>query len=66
MVWSGFYALHGANQDWNRGQVSLLLETDVFRERAGYRASDRSLLPETLRARRCTLGGEPHLVTGTR
>ncbi len=29
-VWSGFYALHGANQDWNGGRVTLLLETDVF------------------------------------
>ena len=31
MVWSGFYALHGANEDWNRdGQVELLLEVDCF------------------------------------
>jgi len=29
-VWSGFYALRGANEDWNRGRVTLLLETDVF------------------------------------
>lgn len=29
-VWSGFYALRGANQDWNGGRVTLLLETDVF------------------------------------
>jgi hypothetical protein len=29
-IWSGFYALRGANEDWNRGEVALLLETDVF------------------------------------
>jgi hypothetical protein len=29
-IWSGFYALRGANADWNRGEVSLLLETNVF------------------------------------
>lgn len=29
-IWSGFYALHGANEDWNDGEVMLLLETDVF------------------------------------
>ena len=29
-IWSGFYALHGANEDWNTGEVTLLLETDVF------------------------------------
>ena len=29
-IWSGFYALHGANEDWNEGSVTLLLETDVF------------------------------------
>jgi hypothetical protein len=30
MLWSGFYALRGANEDWNRGEVALLLETDCF------------------------------------
>ena len=29
-VWSPFYALRGANEDWNAGRVTLLLETDVF------------------------------------
>lgn len=29
-IWSGFYALRGANEDWNKGSVTLLLETDVF------------------------------------
>jgi len=29
-IWSGFYALHGANEDWNKGSVTLLVETDVF------------------------------------
>ena len=29
-IWSLFYALRGANEDWNEGRVTLLLETDVF------------------------------------
>ena len=30
-IWSGFYALRGANEDWNReGKVDLLLKTNVF------------------------------------
>ena len=30
-VWLGFYALRGANEDWNKdGRVELILETDVF------------------------------------
>ena len=29
-IWSPFYALRGANEDWNSGRVTLLLETDVF------------------------------------
>ena len=29
-VWSGFYALHGANEDWNKGEVELLVESDCF------------------------------------
>ncbi len=59
MVWSGFYALRGANEDWNRGQVSLLLEVDCF---------ERGQDTEALVAALCrihpddmTLGGEPHL-----
>ncbi len=59
MVWSGFYALRGANEDWNRGQVTLLLETDCF---------ERGQDTEALVAKLCrihptdlTLGGEPHL-----
>ena len=30
MIWSGFYALRGANEDWNQGEVTLRLETDCF------------------------------------
>lgn len=29
-IWWGSYALRGANEDWNNGEVTLLLETDVF------------------------------------
>jgi hypothetical protein len=29
-LWSGFYQLRGAEEDWNGGTVSLRLETDVF------------------------------------
>ena len=59
MVWSGFYALRGANEDWNHGQVTLLLETDCF---------ERNQNTEALVAALCrihpgdlSLGGEPHL-----
>jgi hypothetical protein len=59
MLWSGFYALRGANQDWNHGQVSLLVETDCY---------ERGQDTEALIANLCriypadmTLGGEPHL-----
>jgi hypothetical protein len=59
MLWSGFYALHGANEDWNQGQVSLLLEIDCF---------ERGQATEALVAALCrrhpsemSLGGEPHL-----
>jgi hypothetical protein len=29
-IWSGFYQLRGADADWNDGEVTLLLEIDVF------------------------------------
>lgn len=29
---SGFYALRGANEDWNKGSVELNLHTDFFRQ----------------------------------
>jgi hypothetical protein len=59
MVWSGFYALRGANEDWNRGQVSLLLETDCFE-----RGQDTEALVAALcrqHPAEMRLGGEPHL-----
>ena len=30
MIWSGFYALKGAHEDWNKGTASLLVEGDAF------------------------------------
>jgi hypothetical protein len=59
MVWSGFYALRGANQDWNEGQVSLLLEADCFEKGQATEA----LVADLCRKRPgdMTLGGEPHL-----
>ena len=59
MVWSGFYALRGANEDWNKGQVSLLLETDCFEK-----GQDTGALVAALCRRypsEMSLGGEPHL-----
>lgn len=59
MVWSGFYALRGANEDWNRGQVSLLLETDCFE-----RGQDTEALVAALCRKHpaeMRFGGEPHL-----
>ena len=59
MVWSGFYALRGANQDWNQGQVTLLLETDCFERGQDTEALVTDLCqqhPDDL-----TFGGEPHL-----
>ena len=29
-IYSGFYALRGANEHWNKGEVTLVLRTDVF------------------------------------
>jgi hypothetical protein len=59
-VWSGFYALRGANEDWNKdGQVSLLLETDCFLRQQDTEALIRVLCrqhPDEM-----TFGGEPHL-----
>jgi hypothetical protein len=68
-VWSGFYALRGANEDWNRdGRVSLLLETDCFLKGQDTEALIRALCrqhPDEM-----TFGGEPHLrdlhLTGSR
>jgi len=67
-VWSGFYALRGANEDWNQGQVSLLLESDCFLRGQDTEARIRDLCrkhPDEM-----TFGGEPHLrdlhLTGSR
>ena len=30
MIYSGFYQLRGANEDWNKGEVSLILIHDSF------------------------------------
>ena len=61
MVWSGFYALHGANEDWNRdGQVELLLEVDCFEKGQDTETMIRSLCRK--RPDEMSLGGEPYLV----
>jgi hypothetical protein len=63
MVWSGFYAPHGANEDWNRdGQVELLLEVDCFEKGQATETMIRSLCGK--RPGEMSLGGEPHLVAG--
>ena len=66
MVWSGFYALRGANEDWNReGQVSLLLEIDCFERGQATEPLIRDLCRK--RPNEMSFGGEPHLrdlVTG--
>jgi hypothetical protein len=66
MIHSGFYALRGANEDWNReGKVTLLLERDCFE-----RGQPTESLVEALCRKfpgEMSLGGEPHLrdlVTG--
>jgi len=59
MIWSGFYALRGANTDWNKGQVSLLLETDCF-----LKGQDTEAVVGTLCQKypdQMSLGGSPHL-----
>ena len=43
MILSGFYALHGANEDWNKGNVQLSLETDCFGTGQNTKAAIRDL-----------------------
>ena len=59
MVWSGFYALRGANEDWNEGQVTLLLETDCFELGQDTEAVVANLC--RIHPGDMTIGGEPHL-----
>jgi hypothetical protein len=64
-VWSGFYALRGANSDWNKGEVTLLLETDCFLKGQATETLVRELCRKY--PGEMTLEGEPHLrnpVTG--
>jgi len=43
MLWSGFYQLRGANEDWNAGKVMLRLAHDVFCRSQDTRAEIRRL-----------------------